>query len=333
MIYQQIPRNAISEIQIDETPNLPNLATQYEDDPKAFLTLATLDEVIPIFAAQIDTNYDGRKYPICAPHDGTKGLKFRRFADDFITGIAAIDLKDTNEIYDLGENLLGIDEGGSNPPPGGMLPIPAPTSATGQRRRARRNKLSYTYLYQHITDLSIRKMLVDEAYNDGPAAWQILVRECDEPITDLELEDLRRNVRSLTIINTVGYQEFSVSLYRRALNDENAKIPNVRDRIGEPELCLITLRAIARASAQLSTECDNELKALPAERRFKYPPAHPSLANERCLSEIVKHFEPLWKSAIQRGTIPLRAATSKQSASNSRVDGFSASTEHNTGTS
>ena len=64
MIYQQIPRNAISEIQIDETPNLPNLATQYEDDPKAFLTLATLDEVIPIFAAQIDTNYDGRK-PCC----------------------------------------------------------------------------------------------------------------------------------------------------------------------------------------------------------------------------------------------------------------------------
>ena len=23
-------------------------------------------------------NYDSRKYPICAPHDGTKGLSFRR---------------------------------------------------------------------------------------------------------------------------------------------------------------------------------------------------------------------------------------------------------------
>ena len=31
---------------------------------------------------QLIANYDARKYPICAPHDGTKGLSFRRFAND-----------------------------------------------------------------------------------------------------------------------------------------------------------------------------------------------------------------------------------------------------------
>ena len=56
-------------------------------------------------------NYDARKYSICAPHDGTKGLSFRRFANDFLTNIATFDLKDPNEIYDLSETLLGLDEG------------------------------------------------------------------------------------------------------------------------------------------------------------------------------------------------------------------------------
>ena len=61
----------------------------------------------------LTANYDSRKFPLCAPHDGTKGLAFQRFANDFLIAIAAIDLKDPNETYDLSETLVGIDEGGS----------------------------------------------------------------------------------------------------------------------------------------------------------------------------------------------------------------------------
>ena len=68
-------------------------------------------------------------------------------------------------------------------------------------------------------------MLVDEAHNDGETAWQILQRECDFPVTELELEDMKRNVRALTIIGTVGYHGHSISFFRRALTDENSKIP------------------------------------------------------------------------------------------------------------
>ena len=128
---------------------------------------------------QLLANYDARKYPICAPHDGTKGLSFRRFSTDFLTSIATIDLKDANEIYDLSEALLGTDEGGQAIPPGLAGPIPMGGTAVAQRRFNKRKKLAYVHLYSHITDESLRKMLADEAFNDGEHAWQIMKRECD----------------------------------------------------------------------------------------------------------------------------------------------------------
>ena len=146
----------------------------------------------------LTANYDSRKFPLCAPHDGTKGLAFQRFANDFLIAIAAIDLKDPNETYDLSETLVGIDEGGSVAPPGQAAPIPMGTSQTAARRRTKRLKLAFAHLYQHITDLTLRKMLVDEAHNDGETAWQVVQRECDFPVTELELEDMKRNVTYVT---------------------------------------------------------------------------------------------------------------------------------------
>ena len=87
----------------------------------------------------LTANYDSRKFPLCAPHDGTKGLAFQRFANDFLIAIAAIDLKDPNETYDLSETLVGIDEGGSVAPPGQAAPIPMGTSQTAARRRTKRH--------------------------------------------------------------------------------------------------------------------------------------------------------------------------------------------------
>ena len=57
----------------------------------------------------LTANYDSRKFPLCAPHDGTKGLAFQRFANDFLIAIAAIDLKDPNETYDLSETLVAVE--------------------------------------------------------------------------------------------------------------------------------------------------------------------------------------------------------------------------------
>ena len=115
----------------------------------------------------VQANYDARKYPICCPHDGSRGLSFHRFANDFLSGIATVDLKDPNEPYDLSEHLIGIDEGGDVAPPGEADPIPSGNTPAGRKRRKRRTKLAYSYVYQHITDERLRKMLHDEAFNDG----------------------------------------------------------------------------------------------------------------------------------------------------------------------
>ena len=100
-------------------------------------------------------------------------------------------------------------------------------------------------------------------------------RECDFPVTELELEDMKRNVRALTIIGTVGYHGHSISFFRRALTDENSKIPDQTDRIQEHELCLIMLHAIGAASPHLAVFTDEELKAGAGSRKHVYPQSHP----------------------------------------------------------
>ena len=85
----------------------------------------------------------------------------------YLSGIATVDLKDPNEPYDLSEHLIGIDENGDVAPPGEPDPIPPDNTPAGRRRRKRRTKLAYSYVYQHTTDDRLRKMLHDEAFNDG----------------------------------------------------------------------------------------------------------------------------------------------------------------------
>ncbi|NCG06245.1 MAG: hypothetical protein GWP37_04670 [Gammaproteobacteria bacterium] len=271
------------------------------------------------------TEYDPRKYTLCGPHNGEKGLAFKTFADNFLTNIALAQIKDTAEFYDLAETIAGVDEGGPNIPPGAANPIAMPAAgaalASATRRRTKRLKLAYVYIYQHVTNEPLRRMLIAEAYNNGYLAWQVLVRECDEPITQLELEDLKQNVREQKILDTVGYTDFSVSKFRRNLVIENTKIPDPNDQLSEDELCLILLRGISRCSNVFVIPCSIELKAVPAQRTLVYPGGHPQ-AGQRSLSAIVAHFEPLWKSAIQLGSIPLRAPTSSSGPGTSRVDGM-----------
>ena len=67
--------------------------------------------------------------------------------------------------------------------------------------------------------------MINESFQDARAAWLLLQRECDEPVTELELEDLKADVRSLNILGSVGYNKDSISLFRRELSDINGAFP------------------------------------------------------------------------------------------------------------
>ena len=272
------------------------------------------------------TEYDPKKH-FCRPHDGSKGLRFRQFCNDFLTAVATLDIKDPAEIYDYAEYLTGIDEGGPVAPPGAQNPIPLPAGAPAARRRLKRAKQSFAYIYQHITDERLRRMLVSECFQDGLSAWALLHRECNEPVTDLELETLKANVRGLTFMATVGHNAHSVSQFRQVLSDENAKIPTPNDQLSEHDLCLILLKNIARSSGIFEYAASKELRAGVADRVLVYPPNHPNLAGQRSLSAIVSHFDPLWKSAIHEGSIAARLPGGLHPPANRarHVDGFTAS--------
>ena len=210
-------------------------------------------------------------------------MKFRRFKNDFLTGLAAWEIKDTNEIYGLDDTILGNDDH-----------LAEGLGAAAQRRLTKRLKQSFALIYNHTEDAILRRMLRSEAENNGRQAWTVLLRECDEPITELELENLKKNVRELTILGAVGYNDHSITEFRRALTNANDLIPDDEDRISEHELCLIMLHAIGSAAAPLAVATAEELKARPDERRFVYDEDHEH-AGERNLTEIVLHFAPLWK--------------------------------------
>ena len=78
-------------------------------------------------------NYDAKKY-LCVPHDGSKGVVFRHWCDNFLTVIAVIDLKDPHQNYELAEAAIGHDDNGNWTPHGAAGPIaaPAPGSADGR---------------------------------------------------------------------------------------------------------------------------------------------------------------------------------------------------------
>ena len=56
------------------------------------------------------SNWDARKYPLCPPFDGEKGLLFKQFKDEFLTAIATIDLRDPNEVNQLDETLMVLKD-------------------------------------------------------------------------------------------------------------------------------------------------------------------------------------------------------------------------------
>ena len=82
-------------------------------------------------------------------------------------------------------------------------------------------------IYLHIEDERLKEMLdaIDDPDNAGYAAWQLVMQECGEGSSDLEIIKFQAAFNSATIVNTVGHKIDTMTAYARHLNALNVRIP------------------------------------------------------------------------------------------------------------
>ena len=178
----------------------------------------------------LDSNYDARKFTICAPNYGERHPRFRLWQQAFLAGVA----DEVDDDAGLDETLLGTDPGGPNWPAALAAaaagnPAPAHGNAAQTRRRKRLRK-TYKLLYKHVENEEIRSRFVNEGLNDGHACWGILEEECAAPEDEMITTEIKTTISNATILGVSGHQEDSITRYSRWLGHMNGKISPVADR-------------------------------------------------------------------------------------------------------
>jgi hypothetical protein len=118
---------------------------------------------------------------------------------------------------------LGTDVGGDVYLAGGGAAPNGPQT----RHHNKRNKMVYTHLYRHVTDIRLREVMYTQARNDDCAAFQLLVIHCRREITDLELAGLDEQWNAATISSCVGVTADFITHFTRYINGLNARRPRL----------------------------------------------------------------------------------------------------------
>ena len=244
-------------------------------------------------------------------HDGARGETFRSFKRDFLTIARGKFSKDDRSSWH--STFMRLDEGGTGQ---GAAALPAQAGGAGggvnpaftaaTTKRKIRHGQAFTFLYNAITDDSIKEML-SELSTNNPAelaadAWDLVVNECDEPDDDLELAKLNLEWQQITILNTVGYSVDTITKFARELNTTNSRRPN-NHRYDENDKCIKLLSSITYPES-LAKDAIKELKARGAQREFN----HGAPNHNRNYNAIVKYFDSVWRTLYTTLPIAPRAA-------------------------
>ena len=175
---------------------------------------------------------------------------------------------------------------------------PAFTAATTKRQI--RMGQAFHFLYESIVDDNLRQMLSDLA-DTNPAelaadAWDLIVRECDEPADDLEVAKLNLIWSQMSILNTVGYKASTITDYARELNNANSRRPTPYD---EDAKAVKFLSSITYPES-LAKDAAKELRAVGARREFTRAGV---AGHRRDYNAMVRYFDDLWRALFQTGTI------------------------------
>ena len=216
------------------------------------------------------------KQPERAMNDGTKGAAFRIYKRDFSNEARGQFARD--DLHSFWTTYKRNDEGGTGP---NAAALPAQSGGSGGgvnqaytaavKKKAVRNGRAFVYLVESTDNEGLKQMLADLAATD-PAelaadAWDLILRECDDPSDDLELSTMNLQWSSLTIMNTVGHKLETITDYARTLNNANARRPHA-SQFSEDDKAIKFLSSI-KFPESLAKDAMKELRATGARREFK----------------------------------------------------------------
>ena len=247
-------------------------------------------------------DHDSRKYNKCRPYSGKKGISFEIWARDFQAAMAG-EYIDSNDMNNLEETMLGTDIGGDVYLAGGG----AGANQVETRRRNKRLRVLYSHIYRHVNEPRLREMIASQANNDGRAAFQLLVRNCRERVTDLEMQAQDMQFDGVSIEKDIGCSADTITLLDRLLCGLNARRPADR-RKTDDQMTLKLLSCLSHTfSISLNMEAQKEIRAQPAARMFQ-----DNTANQRDYGAARDYYDDLWRAQYAAGAIkpcPRRGAT------------------------
>ena len=183
---------------------------------------------------------------------GERGPAFRQWQRDF--GALSLGKFAKDDRYSFMITFLRKDEGGTGQ---GAVALPAQTGGSGGgtnpsytqaiNKQKMRHGQAFKWLYECQSSDSIKNMLFDLAQTN-PAelpgdAYDLVVRECQEPSDDLELARQDQEWQNDTIMNTVGHSISTITDFSRHLDTRNGKRP-ANSRKSESERAVKLLASI-----------------------------------------------------------------------------------------
>ena len=258
---------------------------------------------------------------IAAKFAGQRGPQFTEWSKDYLD--AATGKGDEDASWT--DCFLGQD------PQAGL-------SAAQTRRRTQRRRESYASLLQHIDDESLKAVIRAEAgplavnvqdRSNGRVAWQVILRECQEPASALHINTKILEYNGLTMAKDVGITEASVTDFNRLIVSKNADLP-LANRFSDDSMTEKMLGAII-IPPTLAQIADTLLQCPTANRDARFytqpvaavggGPAVPGGWNRRA---VVQHLDELWRSAFKRGEVKFAAPTSRptRTGPSNRADGM-----------
>lgn len=255
----------------------------------------------------------------CDAWNGSRTPGFAKFKRDFETGADAMFLHEDD--YSVWQACVDMDQGGGGTGADALPGAQQNGFANAVRRRKKRQAKAFERIFSHMEDERIKDMLHALPHNDrrGAEAWAMVLRECDQGTSDLEILDLKRDFQNSTIESEIGYSEETIIKFSRLLNSLNAKIPHAK-RYDENEMSIKLLSNIASPES-LALEAVKELRADTGSRAFEHQVmVNGNQVTYRHYQAMVSHFDSVWRGLFKQGVIRARAPGKRHDAGAMFVD-------------